>query len=77
LTAQEAFEQEGYIAFESHSARVPGEVVENKNPGILEADTKLVIVGEITWPEYQAYRKRCGLCFRTENQCKIYKAVAE
>lgn len=79
LTAQEAFEQEGYICHLSLNDHRPGTVVENICPSsAVDVGTKLVVVGNLSLNETRMYCERVGWSmYSVPDGARFYKAVAE
>ncbi len=80
MTAQEAFEREGYIVLLSFHDHEPGKVVRNENEmSLIPLGTLLVLTERITKEQALAFQQRCG--WDSERlHCpgiKYYKAVAE
>lgn len=79
LTAQEAFEQEGYLIFASPFDRKPGDVVENSNAeSCLPVGTKAVVIGKLSRDEAQVWCQRVGDSLPDyPSDAKFYMVVAE
>ncbi len=79
LTAQEAFEQEGFVLFYSDTQFALGAVVHtNVDGGVLPLGTQLVIAGCITFDEAVQYCGRVGWSIERFDLAKhFYRAVAE
>lgn len=83
LTAQEAFEQEGFVPLASTKELRIGQVVAADMDTLygIPAGSKLVVSGDLSVTEFGEYERRCGWSKKDRSPSSMYpysyKAVAE